>query len=153
MNYPEMSAPSILSMFANCTQAQRDLFVQKVMEQVESGNLNPLYLKIMMKNLEDILANINEQVRDMAVEEAMKHGKEFEYIGAKVTVAEFGTKYHYDKTNFKPYKDAKKLVKDYEEYLRGLKEPIQWVDTETGEEVTIYPPLKTSTTSISIKLD
>lgn len=128
-------------------------FSYKLSEEINSGRVNPLDLLRYKKAIETVFENIKDTLREAAVTEGSKYGKEFNHAGANFALGEFGTKYAYDKCNDPVWNSLKAAMKEREAWLRGLKEPEQWVDEESGEEFTVTPPLKTSVTSLSCKIE
>lgn len=158
----QAEAPSILALFET-NKEQRQSFVTNVLSNIESGAVNPLTVHLQVKNMEQCIKMLTDdpQYKEAVLDEAGKHGgKSFEFHNAKVEVKEVGVKY--DFTNCGDTKMAKlhdelealkKKVKDREDFLK--KAPIegtQVLDDDTAELVTIYPPSKSSTTSVAVTL-
>ncbi len=83
----------------------------------------------------------------------------FSHLGATFKSMEAGHKYDYSGTNDPIWAELKKDVdranlalKQREEFLRTLKKSENFVDESSGEEVTVYPPVHTSTTTISCSI-
>lgn len=80
---------------------------------------------------------------------------------SKVELAETGTKYDYSNCGDAEYlllladlDKAKEMVKARETFLKGVpSKGLEVTDTNTGEIVTIYPPVKTSTSSFKVTLN
>lgn len=142
------------------TQTQIDIFSDQVIESVRQGETNPLEVLVILKAFEKATERILKEVRENYVKEADKYSeKSFELFGAKLEKAEVGTKYNYSICNDPVYNrrlaiatEATKLVKEREDFLKSLKDPINFVDEETGEFVKIIPPLKTSTESVKVSI-
>jgi len=87
-----------------------------------------------------------------------KYGKTFEHYNAKFEIKEMGVKYDYSVCQDAVYNNLKnKLVvledeiKAREKFLKTI--PSQGLETLIEDEVvTLYPPNKTSTTTISVNL-
>ena len=136
---------------------QIQAFADGVINEVKEGAQNPLEVKILITALKKSLEIIEDGIKDSVLSEATKHGKNFEFKGARVTIKENGTKYDYSGCcyhNWMHYdsqeKNAKSHKQEAEAFLKGLKEPITVVDELTGEVVKVYPPIKTSSTGLSI---
>lgn len=142
------------------TQTQIDVFSDQVIESVRQGEANPLEVLVILKAFEKATERILKEVRDNFVREADKHPERiFEFNGVKMEKAEVGTKYNYSICNDPIYNRRKEIseaanqqVKEREDFLKSLKDPITIVDEETGESVKIIPPIKTSTTSIKVTI-
>lgn len=151
-----MNAISTLTVLPRTKTEIKD-YIDLVKSDILSGYVNPLESAAMLKSLEDIVKALraDEEIKGYILEEADKHQEK--------TVEEFGCKfqkretprYDYsvcddseynrlaDKLNY-----AKEQVKARENYLKSLKEPT--INEDTGE--VINPPVKTSTTSVSVTL-
>jgi len=142
------------------TQTQVDVFSDGVIESVKQGDANPLEVLTILKAFEKASERILKEIRDNFVTESEKYSERiFEFNGAKIEKAEVGTKYNYSICGDPIYNrrlevsnEAGKLVKEREEFLKALKEPMTFVDESTGEVVKIIPPLKTSTTSLKVSI-
>lgn len=161
-----------LSLFETNKQ-QRLSFVEQTIQQIEEGNINPLQVHLQVKAMEDIITLITStdkkknpkgcmianRYQKALMEEADKHGKSFEYHSAKITQREVGTKYDFSECNdpvlmvLEFDKSAVDLkVKERQDFLKTV--PISGLEilSEDGEIVTVYPPKKTSTTSLIVTL-
>lgn len=134
-----------------------EAFAGNVINEVKNGEQNPLEVMVMIKALERSLELIKEGIADNVLNEAEKYGKSFDFKGAKVTIKETGVRYDFSKCNYPKWKyadqqekDGRAIKKEAEEYLKAVKEPFECVDTDTGETYRINPPIKSSTTGVSI---
>ena len=82
------------------------------------------------KAIEGVIANIKGHV----LEEAAKYSArgEFEAVGATFSISQ-RTNYDYKESEWSKYKDALRTVKECEQFIKALKQPV--FDQETGEEV------------------
>lgn len=139
--------------------AQVEKFAVYIQEQLENGSIDPLDVytrcKAMSKAMEACIAILQEK----ATEEAQKYGKSFEKNNAQYKVSEVGVKYVFDNCNDPKYfrnlvacEEAKKKLDERAKFLKTLKSPEHIVDEETGEVAVIYPPVKTSKTSVTVEL-
>jgi len=121
----------------------------------------PLKRYVQAKALMKCLEEFSELVKPHALEEVQKevtaHQKTLARYGAKITVAELGTKWFYDKTNDPRLYElgvekekAAKAEKGRQEFLKKINGKLDLV-TEDGEVVTIFPPYKQSTTGLKIE--
>jgi len=103
----------------------------------------------------------NDVFKNCVRSEIEKYGKETKTSsGAKIELAETGTKYDYSQCNDSELIDMyaqlellKNKVKERENMLKTL--PLSGIDIAmqtTGEIVRVYPPAKTSTSSYKITL-
>jgi len=135
-------------------------FAQMLVEAARNGEVNPLELAITMKAVQSSLDLVKESIKDLILAEAESHSaKTFEVSRAKVTITEVGTSYDYKNCMMPEWEmldsqesDIKEKKKDLEARLKLVKVPETIMDRLTGEIITINPPIKKSTTAISIKL-
>ncbi len=118
--------------------------------------------------IEDILKkkeddNGKNKFADLVRDEIQKSSDDGKSVttkfGTKFSLAETGTKYSFVECNCeewnklnKELEDLKLKIKDREEFLKKLKTPLDVVDKTSGEVVTIYPAVKTSTSSYKKEL-
>ena len=81
-------------------------------------------------------------------------------MNSKVEIKEVGTKYDFSKCGDPVYEQleqmaesAKSSLKERSDFLKAIpKSGIPFLDENSGEMITVYPPSKSSTTSIAITL-
>lgn len=153
---------------------QQDFFYS-VMSDVEAGGADALEIMLKAKAMiricnlivdgeTDSKGNLTgfAGVKDQALEGAQKHVsgsiKEFEYKGVKISVGENGTKYDFTNcgdVKWESYKNIESSAatsrKEREATLKTLKSSLTEVDPDSGEIYTIAPPIKKSTTGLTIK--
>lgn len=123
---------------------------EHLIKGLEEGDIHPFDLILLRKSIETLFESIKGTLNDLAVSEAEKYGKDGVYHkGIVIKVGEFGTRYNYKGTGDPVWTRLSEDLKAREEWLRSLKGPETVVDTVTGEEVVVYPPAKSSTTSTS----
>lgn len=158
----EMPATSVLSLFET-TKDQRMSFVLSVVDQLQSGNVDPLKVHLHVKCMEEIIKQLNANTiyKSSVLEAAEKYGeKSFSFNNAKVEIKEVGVKYDFSKCSdaalIQMYSDQEALdkkIKARETMLKAVDgKGMTVVDESTGEAYTVYPPAKSSTTSIAITL-
>ena len=126
--------------------------------EILSGEYNPLDVELKLKAMEETIKQLrsDEDIRQFVLAEANKYGKSFEWRGAKMSIREVGVKYDYASTGDSEWalldaeiKELTEKKKAREKFLQAM--PVTGtVSPETGE--MIYPPAKTSTTSIAVTL-
>lgn len=141
------------------TREQVQSFSDQLVFGLQAGDIEPLQFKIFLKGLEKVMENIKPVLDEMARSEAEKHGKSFEIMGAKVELREAGTRYDYSSCGYPKWersaaelKAKQEEVKGHEKFLQSLKGSMTIADEDTGEIITIYPPVKKSTSTIQITL-
>ncbi len=129
-----------------------------VIEQIENGEQDPLKIYVRLKAIISECESVLPGILDKARDEAEKYGqKRFKLFGATVEIKEVGTKWIFDQTNDPIYfkanselQNAKTACSEREKFLKTLKEPMTFVDEETGETIKIFPPRKESKSGIAI---
>lgn len=148
-------------MTASLTKAKSQEISTRITSAVEQGNQSPLEVYSRLKFAEQTIKSCLDGVKPFAIEEVSKYnkGEKITSLGAELKQKEVGTKYDYSVCNHAEYNDlaleAAKIsekMKDIEETLKTVKEPYTVVNEDTGEITKIYPPLKTSTTSIEVTI-
>lgn len=142
------------------TKEERSQIVTEVMTRISEGTVNPLSIHLQVKCLEDMLKQLtsSKEYKNLVLDESGKYGKSFEFQNAKFDVREMGVKYDYSNCNdpLLAELDAKievlnKEIKSRQEFLKTI--PQSGMEVVTGDElVMLYPPSKTSTTTVSVTL-
>ena len=168
----ELTTTNILSLFET-TKAERTSFVQDVVEKLRNDEVDPLKVHLQVKAMEEIinsLTNTTEKTnknftlaidyKNMLLNAAEKYGKKFQLHNAEFSVKEVGTKYDFSKcedaelvTLIGLQEQISEKVKAKQEFLKTV--PLSGLvvtNEETGETYKVYPPSKTSTTSVSVSL-
>lgn len=157
----ELSTTSILGLF-DTTKAQRQSFCSDIVSNIENGTADPLQIHLQVKSAEDLIKQLNENryYKEYLLDAAQKHGKSFEFGNAKFEVKEVGVKYDFSDCSDPILTDLQakldeltKQVKDRQTLLKTVPSAGMTIFVEeTGEVYTVYPPLKTSTTSVAVTL-
>jgi hypothetical protein len=152
--------------------ADKDYIASRILQAVEAGESDPLKVLAGLKAME-ILVNVltdkspktnKHAAKAVAFNECVlnKAGyqseKKFSLFGATFTKTEGGTKYDYSQCNDytlrlleKAAKDATDALKKRQEFLKMVPvEGVPVIDLETGETYTVYPPAKSSTSTLSV---
>lgn len=135
-------------------------FAKQIIESVQTGNANPLEVKVMMRALRAVAEEVEEEIDANAITEAEKYSeKVVEMFGARIEKCEVGVSYDYATSRYPEWEqidsEIKSLTerrKEKEAFLRALKEPITLLNESTGEIETIRPPLKKSKSGIKVYL-
>jgi hypothetical protein len=160
----QMTAASTLAIICN-NKAQNASLAEKLMEEMENGNVNPLQAHVYIKSIEDLLSRFFDgkkhpdnvkRYRDLVATEAVKYGKSFDLYDVKFQVRETGQQYDWESTQDSKVIElmaeldaAKAKLQERQDMLKML--PASGLaDPETGN--MIYPPSKTSTTSVVVTL-
>lgn len=147
-----------LSLFET-SKSERQNFAQQITNNLLEGLADPLKVHLQVKCMEDLIKQItsNSVYKDLLVTEAAKFGKSFEHHNAKFEIKETGVKYDYESCSDPILKDLEdelalleSKIKERHSFLKSIKGTIEIL---IGDElVTLYPPVKTSTTSVTINL-
>lgn len=171
MHLEEMPATSVVALFET-NKDQRGSFVMSVLDALDKGRIDPLKLHKQVKSMEQIVKmftnkddfpitakEYSKRILE-AAEKQDKTGKQFEMYDAKWQIKEVGVKYDYSQCNDPLHVELSQQIerltaslKEREKFLQTLPvKGMSFVDEETSEVSTIYPPSKTSTTSVSVTL-
>lgn len=157
-----ISATSVVALF-DTDKTSRETFAQSVIQSIVEGNVNPLAIHVQIKCMEDIIKKITEDstYKEALLTEADRYGgKTFEFHNAEIKKQEVGVKYDYsqcgsDDIDFLAanVEEAKTSLKNAETFYKNIPEEGKEVLQETtGEVKRVFPPAKTSTSSIVVKL-
>jgi hypothetical protein len=150
----------VLSLF-DLDKKQRQEYVQQTIERINNGELNPLKAHLQVKAMEDIIKGLtsDDAYRNMLLDEAAKYGKSFEFMNGKFSTKETGVRYSYDQCEdpilselYDNDNELQEKIKARQKFLQSV--PPEGLDIRVGDElVTIYPPSKSSTTSVTVTLN
>lgn len=147
-----------LSLFET-TKAERQDFAQSVVNGLKEGLSDPLKVHLQVKCMEDLIKQITSHpdYKDLTLDEAAKYGKSFEHYNAKFEIKEMGVKYDYSNCGDPIYiqlsnelAELEKKVKDRQTFLKAVQPGTELLIED--EVIILYPPVKTSTTSITVNL-
>ena len=110
-------------------------------------------MDMLVKEIKD-----NDNYRNYIYNEVSKYGKSHTTeSGTKIELAEVGTKYDYSLTGdliLKELEEQKTIldakIKERQTFLKAISKPIEVLFAD--EVVTLYPPAKTSTSSVKITI-
>lgn len=158
----DLMPTSIVALFET-TKTERQSFVTVIVDALTEGNADPLKVHLQVKCMEDVikLLNSNTVYKSQVLEAAEKQGqKTFEFHSAKFEIKEVGVKYDYSKCEdeemnslLEMQETVSKQIKEREAFLKTVPaKGLQIVIEGTGEVATVYPPSKSSTTSVAVTL-
>ena len=157
----DMTTIGVLRLFET-TKEQRREFIQQAIEAVEQGDIDVKKMHLQVKAMEEVIKGImdDQTYREMLLDEASSMGKSFEWMNADWQIKEVGVSYDYSLCNDVELQELQQhhaelgeRIKERQAFLKLL--PVTGltaVDKETGEIYKIYPPIKKSTTSVTVKL-
>lgn len=163
MNQLEEITPIQIIELFDTTKAQRESFVNKLMGEIYAGTVDPLKVHLQLKCTEQILKSINDkpEYKEAVLDSANKYNlKSFQFQSAKVEIKEVGVKYDWSKCEdprlielMGQEQAIKEAIKLRQSFLQGApEEGVLITDEETGETCKVYPPVKSSTTSVVVML-
>lgn len=154
-----MNTLSILSNFPD-TKAGITVAISNIKDEILSGNWNPLEIDLKLKKIEEVIKGVREDkaVKSAVLTELEKYGeKTVDFANCQISKVSRSS-YDYDLCNDIELQNLEKeaarvneALKDRQKFLQGLKNEMVLV-TADGEIATVYPPLKKSTESFSIKI-
>lgn len=154
----KLATTTDLSLFET-TKSERQDFAQSVVNNLKEGLSDPLKVHLQVKCMEDLIKQITShpEYKDLTLDEAAKYGKSFEMHNAKFEVKEMGVKYDYSNCGDPIYNrlaeelaELEKKVKDRQAFLKAVQPGTELLIED--EVIVLYPPIKTSTTSITVNL-
>lgn len=154
-----MDAISYLTVLPS-TSDEIKRFSNQIINQVKSGNENPLKLLVLLRALESTTETIRKGIETEIMNEVDKYSeKSFDAYGARLERSEVGVAYDYAATGDRDWFQFNATVeaatvrrKEREAFLRALREPMTLLDHETGEIYEVRPPLKTSKSGVKVFL-
>jgi len=156
----ELTTQGILSLFQT-TKAERSTFIADVMERIENGTADAIKVHLQLKAMEEIVKSLttNESYKTHLIDAAEKNGKKFVAFNAEFSIKEMGQRYDFtycgdnELLEFYTQQDKLKyLIKEREDFLKKV--PVSGMQkvTDNGEVITLFPPSKTSTTTVAVTL-
>jgi len=156
----DLTTQSILSLFQT-TKSERSTFIADVMERIENGTADAIKVHLQLKAMEEIVKSLttNESYKTHLIDAAEKNGKKFVAFNAEFSIKEMGQRYDFtycgddELLEFYAQQDKLKyLIKEREDFLKKV--PVSGMQkvTDNGEVITLFPPSKTSTTTVAVTL-
>lgn len=157
----QISTIGVLSLFET-TKQERTTFVESIVNQVLDGQADPIKVHLQFKCAEDIFKQItgDEKFKSVLLDACDKHGKTFTFQNAKFERKEVGVKYDYSACNDPILASLEQKAIELSEKVKARQTLLKTaplsglvlVDEESGETFKVYPPSKTSTTSVAVTL-
>lgn len=151
------STPAGVLRLSPSTNDEINRFANILIQSVQAGEENPIAILIQVRAMEKAFKIITEKIQRNLLTEADKHAEnKFEYAGNFIEKSEF-VSYDYAVSGDKEWElfsvaeqTAANARKEREAFLRTLKKEMDILDKETGEVITIRPPLKRSTSGLKV---
>jgi paraquat-inducible protein B len=124
------------------TKSEQKTFVEKVVNEVLEGAIEPIKLAVYLKS-------IQETIKQIIQEESEKYGKKYELYGCEIQNSS-RTALDYSGCQDQVYNDLVKQMDQLKEVIKAREAVIKsGIDPSTGE---VFEPVKTSTSNfITIK--
>jgi hypothetical protein len=152
--------------------ADKDYISSRIIQSIESGESDALKVLAGLKAMESLVNTLTDKspktnrhadkakfLNDCVMATAGNYsGKTFPAFGATFTKTEVGTKYDWSVCNdqrlselMEKANDAAAALKKRQDFLKMVDpEGLDILDAETGETYTVYPPSKSSTSTVSV---
>jgi len=139
------------------TKKQIETFAYSLEQGLINGQIVASDLLRFQKAMEKVFEKIKPTLIENALQEISQYEKNTSIKGTEFSIVEAGVKYDYSDCNDLEYNTLtiqiealKSTLKERETFLKAIKQPIQMIDETSGECYTIYPPKKTSTTTLKV---
>ncbi len=132
-------------------------FAHDMAALVREGHVDPIQVRVLISAWEKAFKSLKTAIEAEVAREAAKHGKTFDFMGAKCEWVPTYTAYDYSRdVTWSNFKDAVEKAtakqKEREAFLKTVKEPFTQLDEPTGELITVTPPIKTQTEGLKITI-
>jgi hypothetical protein len=151
-----MTPTSLLAIMPN-KKEEIKTFSEMLLSQIKNGEIEPLKIHVQLKAIESVIKKVNEsdEYKNAIRSESEKHGKSFNIYGAKIDLAEVGTKYDYSGCNHLEYSDICQEIERLEGNKKAIETLLKAIKGKTGmviygEVRDVNPPVKSSTSSIKV---
>jgi hypothetical protein len=137
------------------TIQQKELFKERVRDQIVNGTLNPLEFYRQAKLITDCVDDLKKdgEVMDCAMSEIAKYGKEKPSINGSIVDKGSKTTYDYKVCGDKVWEDLKEQLAVREKFLKAIPSGgLVVTDPSTGETVTLMPPMAKVSEYITVKI-
>lgn len=148
-----MDLKSLLTM----TKADISEIVSDKIEAVSDGWIDSVDLFIYSKKLEYLTKTLLDAIKDRV--DTSTFGKDYVKYGVELSEGMTGVKYDFSKCGDIIFQELSGIavkmdekLKERQDFLKGIKSPLEVVNTNTGETYTINPPTKTGKLSPIAKL-
>jgi hypothetical protein len=139
------------------TKQQIETFAYSLEQGLNNGQIIASDLLRFQKAMEKVFEKIKPTLIENALNEISQYEKNTVIKGSEFSIVEAGVKYDYSNCNDIEYnmlntqlEALKSTLKDRETFLKSIKQNMQMIDETSGEVYTIYPPKKTSSTTLKV---
>jgi hypothetical protein len=131
-------------------------FVNDAKDRILSGYENPLKIGAQLKAFEEVIESLrsDKDIRALTLKEAEKEGKSFKQFNASFQIKETGVKYDYSVCDCQEWNELNDHIKALTEKKKEREKFLQAIkgDVYDNNGVKLTPPVKTSTTNVTITL-
>jgi imidazole glycerol phosphate synthase subunit HisF len=170
METNQLTTTSILSLFET-SKEQRNSFCSDIIENLVEGVTDPLKVHLQIKAMEEIIKTLTDSsektnknftmamtYKNLLLTAAEKHGKKFQLHNAEFSIKEVGTVYDWSQcadtelSNLLIQQEqVKEKIRAKQDFLKTV--PLAGLEILIGDElVKVFPPSKSSTTSVAVSL-
>jgi hypothetical protein len=139
------------------TKQQIETFAYSLEQGLNNGQIIASDLLRFQKAMEKVFEKIKPTLIENALNEISKFEKNAVIKGSEFSIVEAGVKYDYSDCNDLEYnmlntqlEALKSTLKERETFLKAIKAPKQMIDENSGEVYSVYPPKKTSSTTLKV---
>lgn len=154
------NSPASLLRLMPSTSDEINRFSNRIIQAVKNGEENPLDILLQVRAMEKSFKIILDKIKDNYLVESEKHpGTSFQYRGNDIQKGDVKTDYDYTVCGDPIWEQRKTILdmaesqlKERQDFLKALREPITLVDDESGEVATVRPPLKKTTPGLKVSI-
>ncbi len=140
------------------TKTNVNSFANQIVFEYKTGNKNPFDYLGELEFISQAIDKAKSEIRESIIDELSNHpGNVKNRNGIQFKLKESGVKYDYASTKKwnelnDEMEQMKTQIKDLETHLKSLKAKQTMVDESTGELIELFPPIKSSKTTIEITI-
>lgn len=140
------------------TKTNVQSFANQIVFEYKTGNKNPFDYLGELEFISQAIDKAKSEIRESMIDELSNHpGNLKTRNGIQFKLKESGVKYDYTSTEKwnalnDEMEQMKSQIKDLESHLKSLKAKQTMVDESTGELIELFPPIKSSKTTIEITI-
>lgn len=140
------------------TKTNVNSFSNQIVFEYKTGNKNPFDYLGELEFISQAIEKAKSEIRELLIEELhFYENKTKTKNGIQFKLKESGVKYDYASTKKwnelnDEMEQMKTQIKDLESHLKSLKAKQTMVDESTGELIELFPPIKSSKTTIEITI-
>jgi len=143
--------------FLKLSKADLKTRAEQAIQAVKDGWVSPIEASVMIKKTEEVLGFMKDEIKPLALSEMTEKSRS-EY-GVDITKSMLGVKYDFGVCNDSQWNELNeqivaldKLKKEREKFLKTLTKKTTIVNEDTSEIEELYPPVKTGTEGLTLKV-